>query len=296
MRSLSALVFAAAVLAPAFVSAQPEEVSATEPLASRPTEDDPCREFGLHFQQGAWFLVQVGEELTIVFEANPLPPECYGLITYTATGFDPRDATFEADSKQGRLHYHPVDPSSIGTQHVVFSATYRDLVHSETCEVEIAEEWETYFMPGVQYSLFLPADHAELGLFHGVSVEYLLAAWIHRNENRGPSHGRIYANIELLHSTTAGVSEMLLYHLGLDLSVERNPKRSWFIPFFGLEAGGMYQRELGGMGQLVPMGGVRVYGSRNLFLNVIGGYLFPTSHLEELRGWRARAGLNLSLW
>ena len=43
-------------------------------------------------------------------------------------------------------------------------------------------------------------------------------------------------------------------------------------------------------------GGVHVIGTRNVFINLTGGYLFPTERLDDLAGWRVKAGVDFSLW
>jgi len=163
----------------------------------------------------------------------------------------------------------------------------------------VTEEWETFFMPGVQYSLWLPENRDEFGIIQGVSIQYLIAGWIHRNENHGPSHGRFYADIDLLRSTESS-NLGVAYSFGLTLSFERNPKRRFLIPYFGAEIGGIYQKPEDGKkihaGQINPLGGLNIWASRNIFVNVTVGYLVPFSYLQQLRGLRVKAGLNFSFW
>lgn len=169
-------------------------------------------------------------------------------------------------------------------------------VNSYPFKVNVEEEWETFFMPGVQYSLFAPTQSERFGTFQGIGIEYLVVGWIHRNENRGPSHGRLYVDLDLLFSDKEGVSEALMYTIGLQLSLERNPRRSFLIPFFGLDTGGFYQEEAGNLAHATPIGGIYLWASQNAFFHVTGGYFFPTRKLEELRGPRVRVGFNVSLW
>lgn len=162
--------------------------------------------------------------------------------------------------------------------------------------LRVDEEWESYLLPGFRYTAWLPTNRGRYGIFHGPSVEFLFAAWIHRNENRGPSHGRVFGHIDLLFSDQEDVSEALIYSLGTTLSVERNPRRRVLVPYFGLEFGGLYQAEHGNIFQLQPLLGLHLWSTQNQFLNLEGGYLFPTHELEQLRGWRATLGLDFSLW
>jgi hypothetical protein len=155
--------------------------------------------------------------------------------------------------------------------------------------------WETFLMPGAQYSLYLPSASGTYGHFQGFSIEILIAAWIHQNENRGPSHGRIYFDIDLL-SSPQSTGKVLTYTLGVDLSFERDARRDFAIPFYGVEMGGLYLVTVGNITTINPFAGLHVVAKRNVFINVTGGYLFPISHVDELKGWRVKAGLDFSFW
>src|SRR5689334_3645998 len=82
-------------------------------------------------------------------------------------------------------------------------------------------EWETYGMPGFVLHTYFPDISDSLGYFKGVSVEYLIAAWIHKNENKGPSHGRVYAKVNFMSSSEKDIHDIFYMSLGLDLSLER---------------------------------------------------------------------------
>ncbi len=157
-------------------------------------------------------------------------------------------------------------------------------------------EWTTFFIPGLVYQSYFPDIQDSLGTFNGIVVEYLIAAWIHKNDNRGPSHGRIYTKVTFLKSTISQINDIFYWGIGLDLSLERNPKRNYLIPYFGLEFGDMFQRQFGNLVTITPTLGVHLYSSRNLFVNLTGGYLYPTRHIEELRGYTVQLGANFSLW
>jgi hypothetical protein len=157
-------------------------------------------------------------------------------------------------------------------------------------------EWESFFMPGVGYSVYTPRDHARWGTMHGATIEVLLGSWIHHNDNRGPSHGRIYLQAELLDSTRQDVPILFTYAAGFSLSLERNPHRRWLLPMFGLDAGGMNHDQMGGRFQVVPFAGVHAYSSPNLFINLRGGYRLVPADMEHLGGWHVSATVNLSVW
>ncbi len=165
---------------------------------------------------------------------------------------------------------------------------------------ESDDEWTTFFMPGVSGAYYAPAAANRWGAFAGVSAEFLLAAWIHRNENRGPSHGRVYADLSILLPSRAGLSTALDVRLGLDLSIERNPKRQVLIPFYGLQTGAFVQKELSDhvIWEITPTAGLHVYSARNVFVVASAGYVLPFSgtYFDELRGLRLTGGVNVSFW
>jgi hypothetical protein len=127
-------------------------------------------------------------------------------------------------------------------------------------------------------------------------MELVPYAWIHRNANRGPSHGRITVRADLLDSTHDDIGLALIYSVGLDLSIERNPYRRWLIPFFGVDFGGISQRKLGHHFLSSPHLGLYLWTTRNVFVTLSGAYQIVPSHLDTLGGWRASAGLNLTMW
>lgn len=193
-----------------------------------------------------------------------------------------------------RFMWTPLE-SDAGTHEVVVTASDGPNTIRKTVRVTVEEEWETFLMPGVAYTAYQPVA-SEMGLLHGPSAEILLAGWVHRNENRGPSHVRIYTSVGLLTSTESGVSKAVVPSLGFDLSVERNPRRSFFIPYFGLETGLVAQSDLGAPAYVQPFLGAHLWSDRNLFINASGGYLFPMRHVDEARGYFGKLSVDFSLW
>jgi hypothetical protein len=186
--------------------------------------------------------------------------------------------------------------AQIGSHLMHVSVSDGEASASRELEVLVEDEWSTAFLPGVYYSLWAPTAHGDTGLFHGAAMEVVPYAWIHRNANRGPSHGRLTIRADLLDSTHGDVGLALIYALGIDLSIERNPYRRWLIPFFGVDAGGVTQRKLGHHFQSSPHLGLYLWTSRNVFVTVSGAYQIVPDRLDTLSGWRASLGANLTLW
>jgi hypothetical protein len=162
--------------------------------------------------------------------------------------------------------------------------------------LRVQEEWESWFLPGVQYVGYFPAAGSRAGHFNGAAFELVIGSWVHQTEARGPSHGRVYLDLALLQPDRSGAERAFAYALGLDLSIERNPWRRWLIPIFGIEVGGFHQRELGSFFTTTPFVGAHLYAARNVFVTVSGGYVFPGRDIDQLGGWRVRAGVNAVLW
>jgi hypothetical protein len=158
------------------------------------------------------------------------------------------------------------------------------------------KNFETWFMPGLAYTYYQPKSTDSIGYFSGLTVEYLIYAKVEQNDGRGPSHVRWYSKLNILKSSKSDINSMFMYTLGLDLSLEKNPKRSYLIPYFGLEFGGMSQKQFGSTIQFTPTLGIHLLAKKNIFINVHGGYVYPVSNFETLQGWFGQAGLNFALW
>ena len=183
-----------------------------------------------------------------------------------------------------------------GRHHVALVASDGKASERIEIDLDVQEEWESYFLPGVQYVGYFPSARDQVGAFNGAAFELVIGSWVHQTEARGPSHGRIYVDLALLQPDRAGAKRAYAYALGLDLSIERNPWRSWLIPVFGVEIGGFHQRETGSFFTTTPFAGAHLVATRNLFVTVTGGYLFPGRDIDALGGWRVRAGVNAVLW
>jgi len=152
------------------------------------------------------------------------------------------------------------------------------------------------FMPGVGYGFYQPAKADSIGSFHGVSVKYLFLRDVSQNENSGPSHIDFYAKFNLLNSLEDNISQVFLYSLGVDLSFEKNPQRYAFIPYFGLEIGGLSQKSYGTTIQFTPTAGVHLLSKRNISVDLSAGYIYPVKNFEALAGWYGDICLNFVLW
>lgn len=205
----------------------------------------------------------------------------------------PEGATFNSKTKE--LLWKP-KVEQTGKYEITFYVKYDDKIDSIKSNFTVVEEWETFWTPGVSFTMYQPSNKDKYGNFMGPSVEYLLVSWIHRNENRGPSHGRFYLKFDLLNSDIDTVSDSFLYNLGINVSLERNARRNWLIPYYGLELGGFYHKYTNNVFYLAPVAGVWIYSSQNVFVTADFKYQFPTDDFEDLKGPKANLGVNFSLW
>jgi len=156
--------------------------------------------------------------------------------------------------------------------------------------------FETSFMPGLSFAYYLPKETDSTGNFMGLAIEYLLYASIFQNDNPGPSHVRLYSKFNMLNSDRKGISDLFLYSVGISLSIEKNPKRIWVVPYFGLEFGGMSQKKWGTTAQFTPTLGLHIISKKNIFVNAQGGYIYPVTKFDLLQGWYFQGGINFALW
>ena len=159
---------------------------------------------------------------------------------------------------------------------------------------ETQQEWDSWMIPGLGYEFFHPKRNEVLGEMHGLAIELLWGAWIHQNEKRGPSHGRIYLKADIFESTKLR-TRTFSYAIGTSLSLERNPKRNWLIPTFGLEVGGIVFPDKH-LFQTTPQLGMHFYANRRLFVTAHAGYRITPIDLDGYGGWTGGLSANLVLW
>jgi len=264
----------AAVLATAALLAQEPEVAPNRP----PRFEDNVERLG-----------RTGDEMKESFSARDPDKDT---LRYRMEGL-PAGATFDAED--ARLRWRPRE-DQVGQHAIRVFASDGKTEVSRAFTLEVREEWTSFMLPGARYGVFVPVAAGEVGVLHGASLELAAIAWIHRNENRGPSHGRIYLRADLLSSTAPGMPLGLIYAGGFDLSFERNPQRHWLIPFYAVEVGGLAHPSYGHFFQGTALVGAHLWTSRNVFVDASVGYLVAPAALQLFRGWRASVGANVTFW
>lgn len=160
---------------------------------------------------------------------------------------------------------------------------------------KLSEHWNSYISPGAGYSVYIPADKANLGVFHGVSTQFI---WITTNNNSGraPSNFQLYTRVGILNSTKAQVGGLISYVMGTTFSFENVVHRGFGIPYFGLELGGLNHRGLGSGFQIAPLLGIQLINTPYVSLNAHASYTYSTREFDRLSGIQASAMLNFYFW
>lgn len=190
------------------------------------------------------------------------------------------------------------EDSDAGTYPIeIFASDGKTTIHKKI-DIVVAEQSESFFVPGVGYELYVPNDTSKLGFMNGFRIEFLGASYVHKNGKPGPSHGRFFVHFDVLLSTKSDVPAAFLPTLGFDFSFERNPPRRFLVPFFGLEGGAWFNGVTGSLGFMHPFLGVHLWTKSNVFIGVRGGYFLPftSEQFDVVRGFRASATVDLSFW
>lgn len=244
-----------------------------------------------------WFELPASQPANWFIEA--IDPEGEPL-NFSAEGL-PKGATLNEHT--GHVVFSP-NPNQVGEYPIVVHVSDGQKVTTQRGTIAVRsaqrapsehDEWTSFLLPGVGYSIYAPRDPAST-VFHGLNLELVVAAWIHRNDNRGPSHGRIYLNTELLNATGLNIPLMFAYSAGLSLSFERNPQRNWLIPHYGFEIGGILHQRTGAFFQTTPYAGVHLYSSPNVFLGTRLGYRLVPSRIDDLAGLHFGVVADVSIW
>jgi hypothetical protein len=195
------------------------------------------------------------------------------------------------------VEWTPAD-GEVGTYELDLEVSDGRQTASRKVRLVVEEEINSFVMPGVGYVLYVPNNTDALGTFHGVSAQFNIWSFIHRNEKRGPSHGRMYIAFDLAASTKTNASALFEAAAGFTLSVEKNPSRRWLIPFFGMELGIFFQKQTETLAIATPILGAYLWSGPNLQLVLNAGYLLPFSSgkFDDVRGFTAGLGAHVALW
>ncbi|WP_428267799.1 hypothetical protein [Haliangium sp.] len=160
--------------------------------------------------------------------------------------------------------------------------------------VEVCEYWNLLLMPALTSTVYLPGDAG--GPWFGAGVEVALLTWADNGPGRGPSQGRVFLDIGGLGSAEDGTGAMFLFRAGASLSFEGNASRTWLIPYYGAAIGGLDEKNIDFAGFVEAQGGLHLWYTPQVVVDVEGGYLLPFSQVDRLSGPRAQLTAAVAWW
>jgi len=156
--------------------------------------------------------------------------------------------------------------------------------------------WDDWFMPGAGYKTYIPKNK-EFGVYHGVTTDFVIYARAksYCSNYSGPARTKFYGTLSILSSTNSEARDIFYSNVGVNLSFEGRLKRKFLIPFFGMEMGGLYQRDFTSF-NFTPLAGIQLLSTERIIWSVQGGYQYTTKHFDEYSGITAGSTINLLLW
>jgi hypothetical protein len=162
---------------------------------------------------------------------------------------------------------------------------------------QVDDEWDDYFMPGIGYKLYLPKNADSIGVYQGGMTEFVIYSRAKGDSSflTGPSRVKTYGNLSIVTSNKVGAKDIFFANLGLNLSFEGNLKRKYVIPYFGLELGGLFQRNFSTF-HFTPVMGIQLVSNKKMIWNIQGAYQYTTKLFDELSGFNFSTTINILLW
>lgn len=183
-------------------------------------------------------------------------------------------------------------------KHYSFLLAFFLLFGSATqAQENINTEWDDYFMPGIGYKVYTPKQSDSLGVYQGIMTEFVIYARARGGESwrSGPARVKTYGNLSIMKSDAAGARDIFNVNVGLNLSFEAVTKRKFAIPYFGLELGGLFQRDFSSL-QFTPVAGLQLLSTRHVICTVQAGYNYTIKYFDEYSGMQYCSTVNLLLW
>jgi hypothetical protein len=158
----------------------------------------------------------------------------------------------------------------------------------------VCRPWSAMLLPTAFGSLYAP--HGLSSTYYGGGLEIVLLAWSDNSNAFGPSQGRLRLDVSYLATSAMSTPAMVMYRGGAQLAFERNASRSYLIPYFAVDIGGLWSEPTGR--RWYADGGLGFYllhlRSAILDLEVTG--IVPFKDINTLIGVTSRLGLSFALW
>ena len=158
----------------------------------------------------------------------------------------------------------------------------------------VCRPWSAMLLPTAFGSLYAP--HGLSGTYYGGGLEAVLLAWSDNSAAYGPSQGRVRIDVSYLTSTAMRTPGMVMYRGGAQLAFERNASRSFLIPYFAADIGGLWSDATGRRWYVDGGLGLYLVHLRSAIVDLeVTGFL-PFRDAGTLGGITSRLGLSFALW
>lgn len=166
----------------------------------------------------------------------------------------------------------------------------------------VCRPWSAMLLPTAFAAVYAPhgLDHT----FYGGGLEAVLLAWSDNSDAYGPSQGRLRIDVAYLTSSAQGnamtgamtTGGMAMYRGGAQLAFERNASRSYGIPYFAADLGGLWSDATGRRWYVDGGVGLYLVHRRNVIVDLEVTGVLPFRDPGTLGGVRSRLGLSFALW
>jgi hypothetical protein len=166
----------------------------------------------------------------------------------------------------------------------------------------VCRPWSAMLLPTAFAAMYAP--HGMAGTFYGGGLEAVLLAWNDNSDAYGPSQGRLRIDVAYLTSSAPGdassgamtTGAMAMYRGGAQLAFERNASRSYGIPYFAADLGGLWSDATGRRWYVDGGVGLYLIHRRNVIVDLEVTGVLPFRDPGTLGGVRSRLGLSFALW
>jgi hypothetical protein len=162
----------------------------------------------------------------------------------------------------------------------------------------VCRPWSAMLLPTAFAAMYAP--HGMAGTFYGGGLEAVLLAWNDNSDAYGPSQGRLRIDVAYLTSSASSgamtTGAMAMYRGGAQLAFERNASRSYGIPYFAADIGGLWSDATGRRWYVDGGVGLYLVHRRNVIVDLEVTGVLPFRDPGTLGGVRSRLGLSFALW
>jgi hypothetical protein len=174
--------------------------------------------------------------------------------------------------------------------------TVASSAHAEcptTPDDAVCRPWSALLLPTAFGVVYAPADAS--GPWYGGGIEAAVV-WSDNSSAFGPSQGKVRFDIAALGTATMDAGAMAMYRGGFQVSLERNASRSFGIPYFNVDIGGLWTKGTGSRGFVDGGLGLYVVHRRGLVVDLEVDGVLPFSNPGQLGGVRGQLAVSVALW